>query len=528
MSEKVQSSCTDFGGGGLGIENLRHLAYRHDSESFYIRPGGCAYTMSEHFLLRVLEVIGERAMSAALRDLYLSNTSSRALRTGAVGQPLGEEAVYDTFLKHSPADKKEEFRNLYRRLHGGQYAFSDTDFSDDHGDQIQTATVIEVGKSMDGTLDYMFDFDFFRFQAKGGRKYRMNVNHESLRFSSLNLYDPKGLSLEELSLRTRSGWPLWKSRTQVSSGPQILWVAPSSQEYYLAVRNFSGKTGRYTLTIASHTAPVEDHGDTAATATNILEGEVVQGTMNDDFDYDYFRIQTEEGEKYKTVVTNGDFLRLRWYLSDGVTPADYDEERNEWRGHSRISEWVASRSGNYYLAVDSTYGETGTYTVTFTQVEDNPPERRPDHRLAATAPLRHPRSTSPRSSLSTLPGASRLPPTLPSTTLVRRPRTRYHPCKHREKPSGTTVMASFSWRVGPRPRGFSLLTISGLCRPRVMAGARGSRTHRPDRRAGANGVEVREAHRDPSAPVPLTYRCYGRFMRVSLTGRPASAPAAGC
>ena len=33
-----------------------------------------------------------------------------------------------------------------------------------------------------------------------------------------------------------------------------------------------------------------------------------------------------------------------------------------------------------------------------------------------------------------------------------------------------------------------------------MAGARGSRTHRPDRRAGANGFEVRKAHQDPSAP----------------------------
>ena len=35
----------------------------------------------------------------------------------------------------------------------------------------------------------------------------------------------------------------------------------------------------------------------------------------------------------------------------------------------------------------------------------------------------------------------------------------------------------------------------------LLAGARGSRTHRPDRRAGANGFEVREAHRDPSAPI---------------------------
>ncbi len=35
-----------------------------------------------------------------------------------------------------------------------------------------------------------------------------------------------------------------------------------------------------------------------------------------------------------------------------------------------------------------------------------------------------------------------------------------------------------------------------------LAGARGSRTHRPDRGAGANGFEVREAHQDPFAPAP--------------------------
>ena len=34
-----------------------------------------------------------------------------------------------------------------------------------------------------------------------------------------------------------------------------------------------------------------------------------------------------------------------------------------------------------------------------------------------------------------------------------------------------------------------------------LAGARGSRTHRPDRRAGTNGVEVRETHQGPSAPM---------------------------
>ena len=148
MSEEVEFFCNNFAHGEQGIENIRHLAYLHNDELFYIQPGGCTYSMGEHFLLKAFETIGEQAISAALRELYLSNTSSRALRSGQAGQPPSEEAVYDTFLKHSPPDKKVEFRNLYRRLHGGQYALSDTEFLDDHGDEPRTASAVEVGKSV--------------------------------------------------------------------------------------------------------------------------------------------------------------------------------------------------------------------------------------------------------------------------------------------------------------------------------------------------------------------------------------------
>ena len=370
MSEQVENFCNDFAFGGQGIENLRHLTYRHSDESFYLLPGGCTYTMGEHFLLRVFETIGEQAISAALRELYLSNTSSEALRMGLAGQPPSEEAVYDAFLKHSPPDKKEKFRDLYRRLHGGQHAFSVTDFSDDHGDETLTASVIEVGESVEGTLDYMFDFDFFRFQAEEGRKYRMNVNHESLRFSSLNLYDSDGLAHENYPFGGKNSW---KSRTRESSGPQILWIAPSSGEYYVAVQNFGGKTGRYTLAVALHTAPVDDHGDTAVKASAVLVGEVVDGALNDDFDIDFFRFQAEEGRKYKTVATNGEFLRFKWYLSDGVTSADfghYSSWDDELRERIRVTDWVASSSAYYYLAIDNDYGWPGNYKLWFAEVEE--------------------------------------------------------------------------------------------------------------------------------------------------------------
>ncbi len=58
-------------------------------------------------------------------------------------------------------------------------------------------------------------------------------------------------------------------------------------------------------------------------------------------------------------------------------------------------------------------------------------------------------------------------------------------------------------------------SVAGL----TLAGARGSRTHCPDRRAGANGFEVREAHRDPSAPARWRPPVQGGAGRTSRTRR---------
>ena len=63
-----------------------------------------------------------------------------------------------------------------------------TEFSDDHGDEAGFATGIDVGETIEGVLDYMFDFDYFRFHAEAGQKYRMNVTHESIRYTSVTMF----------------------------------------------------------------------------------------------------------------------------------------------------------------------------------------------------------------------------------------------------------------------------------------------------------------------------------------------------
>ena len=182
----------------------------------------------------------------------------------------------------------------------------------------------------------------------------------------------------------------WKSRSLAASGPQILWTAPDSGEYYFAVHNFGGKSGPYTLTVTLVGDDPDDHGDSVATATHISAGEVIAGTVDDDFDFDYFRFQATDGQRHYVEVTGGtlEFFRVALYTSDGTTPAvmeraDFeailnrggelvavvDLNQTTWKDRASF-EWVAPSSGEYYLVVDGRHENVGSYTLTGTQVDD--------------------------------------------------------------------------------------------------------------------------------------------------------------
>ena len=221
-----------------GFENIRHLQFVHDSswEWSVYEPRLCFYSMGRNFLHAVYETIGEEAMSSALREYFLGLND---------GQHDMEQAIYRAFLKHTPLDRKEDFREIYRTLHGGPYAYPESPTTDDHGNEAHDATPIVVGEAVEGELDYMFDFDYFRFIAEQGRKYQMNVAHEALGATSVGIYASNPHISQHRQL---------ESRELAEGGPQVVWVAPSSDEYYFAVHNFGGETGTYKLTIT----PVDD------------------------------------------------------------------------------------------------------------------------------------------------------------------------------------------------------------------------------------------------------------------------------
>ena len=227
LSENVESGCTAIN----GIENLFHYE-RHS----YFFGYGCAYSMGEHFLLALSEAIGERQTASALGALYLQNHESQA-----EGRWISDEAVYDTFLEHAPQERRDAFKEVYRRLHGGP---SLPDQPDDHGDSVRSATMASLGEPVDGVLDYRFDLDYFQLSAEEGRTYRIDVEHSALRETSVWVYNRRGYGLTSFDV----GYGTWSTEPG-ASGPRAFWVAPESGDFYVAVENFAGESGPYTLTI---------------------------------------------------------------------------------------------------------------------------------------------------------------------------------------------------------------------------------------------------------------------------------------
>ena len=101
---------------GDDIRNIQQLNVRQ-SRIHNVGPHICNYPMGEHFLLMLTLTVGKEASSAALRELYLLSQSQ--------GRPVTEEEIYRAFLKHTPPALEDEFRALYKRLHGGTFGDED-------------------------------------------------------------------------------------------------------------------------------------------------------------------------------------------------------------------------------------------------------------------------------------------------------------------------------------------------------------------------------------------------------------------
>ncbi|MCY4114853.1 MAG: hypothetical protein OXG33_13090 [Chloroflexi bacterium] len=85
------------------------------------RQSLCRYSLGEEFLINLLFTMGEPALAAALREVYLTAHFFRPMALPHAGAYPTDLQLFETFLKHTPPGREDAVLDVYRRLHGGPF-----------------------------------------------------------------------------------------------------------------------------------------------------------------------------------------------------------------------------------------------------------------------------------------------------------------------------------------------------------------------------------------------------------------------
>ena len=108
---------------------------------------------------------------------------------------------------------------------------------DDHGDTPEEATQLDnLPVHLLANVNQPDDVDYFKFDAVAGLVYVLETSPGTLNDSQIVLYGPDGTS--ELARDDDSG---------IGFGARLIWQAPATDAYYLAVSGYGTETGNYEL-----------------------------------------------------------------------------------------------------------------------------------------------------------------------------------------------------------------------------------------------------------------------------------------
>ena len=113
-----------------GIGNIHQLNEQQSQKFDFVYL--CNYDMGAYFLMELYEVLGEEAFSAAIRAYHLEfqhltgvvfiyEEGRRVLKDEKDFNRV-EKVFFQTFLRNTPPERVDAFREVYRRLYGGPHA----------------------------------------------------------------------------------------------------------------------------------------------------------------------------------------------------------------------------------------------------------------------------------------------------------------------------------------------------------------------------------------------------------------------
>ena len=161
--------------------------------------------------------------------------------------------------------------------------------TDDHGDFLESATEIVMGRLVEGEIGDKFigafDDDVFKFTAESGFVYELNLSYgEEGEFHDRS-YGPGAFNFE-----------LYEEGEYhpISTATSIIWGPKNSGTFYLIASGHKDLRYRIKITVADQVGNfVDDFGEDVASAHEIAVGESVAATMTLGQDVDVFSFAAE-------------------------------------------------------------------------------------------------------------------------------------------------------------------------------------------------------------------------------------------
>ncbi|MBV7539256.1 DUF4214 domain-containing protein [Duganella sp. sic0402] len=229
--------------------------------------------------------------------------------------------------------------------------------ADDYSSTISTTGKLSVGRSASGEFETSYDSDWFKISLKAGTTYIFTLSGSAtgdgtlntLERISLNLYDGKG-SYASGGLYTSSS----------STGATLQFTAQTTGDYFVSA---NGSVGSGTYTLRAATPAADDYSNNVNTAGRLQQGVATSAVFERAEDVDWFKFRAEKGQ---IIVFDAGGIAGGQYKAGRTV---YDAS-GAWVGYLTDGPFIASKSGDYYLAV-SAGSRIGAYTQTMQVATDD-------------------------------------------------------------------------------------------------------------------------------------------------------------
>ncbi len=234
--------------------------------------------------------------------------------------------------------------------------------NDDYANGPETYGWVTPGSSVSGEIENGDDTDWF----EEGIEYSFDLEGSptgqgTLADTYLSLADWAG-DIIEVNDDGGEGW-----------NSHITFTPQESDVYYLAAGSYGSNTGTYTLSVEA-LDDGDDYADGIETHGWLNPGSNVSGEIENGNDTDWFAIWMEAGHEYQIDLEGnptGQGSLPDTYLSLADWDGDIIETNDDggvWL-NSRIT-FVPEESDVYYLVAGSYGSNTGTYTLSATDMSD--------------------------------------------------------------------------------------------------------------------------------------------------------------